>query len=98
MPQGRVAVNAAAWLRYSRCSRILDDSAEASVSAVARDSWAGPVTVTVTYRPSRLTPAPRASSSAAWRARAGAGEARGAESPPGARGGEGGARAPRAPP
>ena len=67
---GRVAVNPAAWLRYRRCSRILEDSAAASVSAAARASCAGSVTVTVTYRPSRLTPAPRASSSAACRARA----------------------------
>ena len=27
MPHGRVAVNPAAWLRYRRCSRILEDSA-----------------------------------------------------------------------
>ena len=33
MPQGKVAVNPAAWLRYRRCSRILEASAAASVSA-----------------------------------------------------------------
>src|SRR5579859_8064412 len=51
-PHGGVAVNPAAWLRYSRCSRTLDTSAAASVAVTARDSWAGSVTVTVTYRAS----------------------------------------------
>jgi len=65
-----VAANPATWLKVIRRSRILEDSAAASVVAIACGSRSGSVAVTVTNREITQTPAPIASSAAACRARA----------------------------
>lgn len=70
IPHGRDVANPAAWLPHNRRSRIFAVSAAASTCATARCSERWSVTVTLAYIDTRHTPAPIASSVAAWRARA----------------------------